>query len=552
MTRKKKPRCCVACGKAAKGHDGPMGSGKCPASLQYKGESRRGVVSDPVPTRRQKETAQQSSTSSGSGPAEAGARGPPVASATHPPASSGANHRIGGGLGPHRYASVVGLSGGPPTSGAGAPRVHQDSRRPDDFSPPRPQARPQVLRSRSPDRRHRVEPRTLRDVCHGPVDVRRELSCPPAFSSPIAPPLDDRYFSLQEARPSDRAHYAWEDRARAPLPLGPQREALRDCSFDQYGYETRSFEGLPSHPRDLPSRRRLFTSHEDLRRDYYGADRRPQIDGHLAYVGQPGDGSTEALPGAIHVSPKAKAMALAGEFCDLIDFLPDSFNINTDCDEFRTVVDSNGNLSLKSLKVKKQVTTSYKWLEAWAYYELILCEHYGARVFNEMTAYRLFILSLFNKYKLAYVLCYDVRHRQILGARRSLAFSSESFSTASYQAYITTFDPSAVKNVTKCGKCSSLDHPTHLCPFRAPGQANDDLPSRQRRGDRGDRQSDRQGDRGKGDRGVLCYAFQEGRCRAGAKCNRKHECMGCGGPEGHDSCSKCKPPKNAGNPGAKA
>ena len=226
--------------------------------------------------------------------------------------------------------------------------------------------------------------------------------------------------------------------------------------------------------------------------------------------------------------------------------------MNTDCDEFRTVVDSNGNLSLKSLKVKKQVTTSYKWLEAWAYYELILCEHYGARVFNEMTAYRLFILSLFNKYKLAYVLCYDVRHRQILGARRSLAFSSESFSTASYQAYITTFDPSAVKNVTKCGKCSSLDHPTHLCPFRAPGQANDDLPSRQRRGDRGDRQSDRQGDRGKGDRGVLCYAFQEGRCRAGAKCNRKHECMGCGGPEGHDSCSKCKPPKNAGNPGAKA
>ena len=68
--------------------------------------------------------------------------------------------------------------------------------------------------------------------------------------------------------------------------------------------------------------------------------------------------------------------------------------------DFKTVIDSAGNLSFRPTKPKRNIVSSFKWLEAWSRYELILCPVYGVDTFLEMCKYRIFMLDLFSKYKL--------------------------------------------------------------------------------------------------------------------------------------------------------
>ena len=239
---------------------------------------------------------------------------------------------------------------------------------------------------------------------------------------------------------------------------------------------------------------------------------------------------------------RVRTLALSGEFVELCDLLGNA--VNVDPDEIKTVIDEYGRLSLRPTKKKRVIASSYKWLEAWSVYEALLCNAYGLSMFNEMLAYRKFMLGLFQKYKLPFIITYDYKHRQLLGAARSFNFSSIVDPTL----FIMTFDFNAARvNTSKCTKCNSNDHFTQDCPFRQLGQAAD-LP-KSKRGDRGGdkggyRGSDKKGDKS-GDRtSEVCFLFQYGRCKAGNKCHRQHVCLDCGGPEARNVCSKCK--KSAG------
>ena len=175
-------------------------------------------------------------------------------------------------------------------------------------------------------------------------------------------------------------------------------------------------------------------------------------------------------------------MALNGEFVELAELL--NCNGVPDSSEFRTYVDSEGNLAVKCVRQKKSISTSFKWIEAWSLYEMLMCTTYGVQLFQQMLLYRLFILGLFHKYKIAYVLTYDARHRQALGAKRSL-----NFNCLNPELYVMTFDSESIKSVPRCSKCSSTDHSYSQCPFRVAGQASGDLPRNRRPDERsgGDR-----------------------------------------------------------------
>ena len=241
--------------------------------------------------------------------------------------------------------------------------------------------------------------------------------------------------------------------------------------------------------------------------------------------GEPGIASSVAPRGAEHVDDKIRIGAIRGEYVELSDLLSGS-NIY-DVEEIKTVIDASGCLSLKPSKSKKIVGTSFKWIEAWTAYELIMSHAHGLELLTEMAKYRMFIISHFSKYKLPHTLYFDMRHRQILGARRSLDFNN-----IENQLYITSFDWLALKASSRCNKCGG-DHPSSDCPFRAPGQAGD-LP-------RNRRQGERQGDKGaqSSRAGEICFKYNDGKCTAGAKCLRRHACAGCGGPEGRHACTKC-------------
>ena len=113
MTRKRR---CKACGRATKGHRGPTGIGVCKMDLSgangVEGESQgAGSQANARPA--------QSGAPSDSGTAAADNRG------SHN-VNSGSMAELGvqssaGGMGPHRYSSIVGLAEGPPAWGAGAP-----------------------------------------------------------------------------------------------------------------------------------------------------------------------------------------------------------------------------------------------------------------------------------------------------------------------------------------------------------------------------------------------------------------------------------------------
>ena len=122
--------------------------------------------------------------------------------------------------------------------------------------------------------------------------------------------------------------------------------------------------------------------------------------------------------------------------------------------------------------------------------------------------------------------------RQILSCRHSFAFAR-----LNQELYVTTFDASALRNVTRCSRCSSIEHSFSECPFRGPGQAND-LSKFKKPG-----QVQTQGQ----SHNEVCYRFQDDKCKYGAKCSRKHVCVGCGGHEGFRICTKCSKSKQRPN-----
>ena len=370
---------------------------------------------------------------------------------------------------------------------------------------------------------------------HGsPGFYRREHSCPPV---PVVSNMPD--ISCSRAQSASRAPPGnIRDDSFGAIPRARPSGAM--LGADVFGYPPSSLHGTLANM--VPSRQ----YHDGLAADRPPFLRRPPpgsgsnavthdhpqrliFDEYPRHRLLPSDFDFGAIPtpsrGTEHVDEKTKGAALRGEYLDLADVL----NVNAINDsEFKTFVEADGTLSVKCTRSKRAISSSFKWLEAWTIYEKILCNVYGLGLFEEMAAYRLFILSLFNKFKIPYVFAYDIRHRQALGARRSFHFSQ-----LSNEIYVTTFDSNALRAVTRCTICNSTDHGNSDCPFRAPGQGG--LPRARGQGERSGAGAKAPG----GDKSSeICYLYQEGKCRA-AKCSRKHCCMACHGPEGYRNCSKC-------------
>lgn len=549
MKPRHKKRKCANCGRYVLGHQGPTGVYKCrntPMAFQHEdspedpnGEYDDQQESPPPPTPppppislRQAPPASQ--------PAPTTDR---LSSRDAPGASRPPSHHSRAHLSPDRYHLLDEylapehqdhLPRSEAWQGSAVPfRQHL----PDGSLPPlhAGSAQPTVSRhyhdSRTdyhPGYRHPSPPRS-------PWDHRRERSAPPATHHP------DERLARPRAPSAYPGEYVYEPR-RAAHPTRLQDVAYRPShhqNADYYEHNVPQGAGRPNvNYYGLQDQAPLFS---------LAPATDPAVMSHWPPQGPPARPAAQSDRGELfppsgieHVKKHVRNAALNGEFANLLDFLDTQSDSNDNT--IKTLVEDNGRLSLKNQKSTKMVPTSYKWLEAWAYYELLMCSYHGIALFQDMVAYRLFILGLFHNYRLPCVLMYDYKHRQILGAKRSLDFNS-----LNHKLYVLTFDTGSVRAVNRCKKCNSADHDEQSCPFRSAGQAGD-LPKARgndRRGDRGDKsagKSDRQRDRPakSGGEAEVCLQYQKARCRNGDRCSRKHACLVCGGPEGYDACKKCQ------------
>ena len=213
------------------------------------------------------------------------------------------------------------------------------------------------------------------------------------------------------------------------------------------------------------------------------------------------------------MSVRVRNAALAGEFVSL-ELLLEQYNISPD-DDFKSYIDSQGQLHVKSARQKRTITNVYRWLEAWGVYENLLIRHYGLAMYSNMSLYRARIVGLTQKYRWSHVMLYDIRHRRKLSTYRSFDFS-----IVDQELYLSVFDSQSVRSGSRCNKCLAFDHSTGECPFKARDVVG--IP-----------------DKKKALKNDICEKFQENKCRFGSKCYRKHVCSACGSSEPKITC-KCK------------
>ena len=558
----KRKRQCTVCGKPAKGHEGRIGPGRCLAAKTPSQGDSAAPQADTV----------QAPASGASGGARPKICDPPPPPPPTPhdvqwsdPEDDFVNIPLSRGWGSAArgsgfYSPVqqqVGLYGGKMAVAVGSSQDFASFRRVQDLLDPPGGLQP--LRSQgpiSPAPPHRAGLLSAASVVQPPPSPILRPPPQPAVR-PMQTLMDvnlDRIYQSPPVQASPRPAAASYADSRPQLYVDSRPQQYVDSRPQQYD-ACRPQQYVDSRP---PQSSRVpdgpagpFTGHASRIVDqgvHYGGDRScgyglplhtdyvrdygasSQV-APLPYLGEPGVRTSRFPAGTEHVKDNVRASALAGDYVDLSDLIV--VTINVEVDQIKTVIDDNGCLSLKPTKPKKHILSSFKWLDAWAVYEILLAHAHGVEIFTEMALYRIFITSLFATYKLPHVLSYDMRHRQILGASRSLGFRS-----VNHPIYVVTFDVTAVKNSSRCGRCSSTEHGTSSCPFRAPGQAAE-LPKNPKK-----QQPDRSGDKHKSDRTPTaeqhCFQFQGGICRSGPKCPRKHACWGCGGPEGINNCAKCK------------
>ena len=117
-----------------------------------------------------------------------------------------------------------------------------------------------------------------------------------------------------------------------------------------------------------------------------------------------------ALTNGARVTRKTIVNAKAGEYVNLIDFMPTSEPSNV----LETIIDEHtGHLTFKSKTVKKSIDNFLMWTLAWSGYEELLLEADFSR-YKSCVAYKLFIQKQNAVYNWVSVEQYDVRLRHNL------------------------------------------------------------------------------------------------------------------------------------------
>ena len=211
------------------------------------------------------------------------------------------------------------------------------------------------------------------------------------------------------------------------------------------------------------------------------------------------------------ITEKTKKTALNGEFVNLAEFLPQrDYDISNEYEIEAVVEDASNGLKFRPRKQKRIVNSFRHWLHAWNNYEDLLMSE-RPELYKVLSGYRRHIQACDDKYIWAAVMQYDCQFRSHLGAQCSFAFDQ-----LCLDVRLAHLDATAVKNLTRCLRCRSLDHRIQECPFRATGALA--TPPKEKE---------------------VCKNFNEGKCNF-QWCKRRHVCSGCGSAEPRGQCIKCK------------
>ena len=246
-----------------------------------------------------------------------------------------------------------------------------------------------------------------------------------------------------------------------------------------------------------------------------------------------------SLTNGARVTKKVIAAAKAGEYTNLIDFIPASEPTNI----MEGVLDqATGHLICKQKTVKKNIDNYLTWALAWSGYEELLLEDKACSrdLYRKCVSYRLFILKQNALYAWSAVEQYDTRFRHSLSLTHSFEFHKVDTDLG-----FSIFNSMAIKpNQQGCFRCKSLLHHVKDCPFpethsveKAPGAFR----KNNSRNSTYQNQNSRSGNSFARSR-EICYNYNSGRCTDSTVCGRLHICSGCGGPDPMPRCPKCSPP----------
>ena len=164
------------------------------------------------------------------------------------------------------------------------------------------------------------------------------------------------------------------------------------------------------------------------------------------------------------VPEKVLKSAVAGEFINLLEFLPSNEILRSDNDANHSgcqCCDHNGAGGNRKSRSKKSIDNFDTWLSAWNNYEVVIIDH-KPEYYSNLAAHRQMIQKCSHKYYWQAVYTYDLRIRAKHGAMKSFRFNE-----IDTDLFVTVLDSTAVKqNAVRCLRCKGYDHLVQDCPFQ--------------------------------------------------------------------------------------
>jgi hypothetical protein len=323
----------------------------------------------------------------------------------------------------------------------------------------------------------------------------------------------------------------------AKREVKPQDAGMAEM-LRQIGLLSSTVQGLADQNRIIIAKQELHSA-RFLTMDLGGAKVDALTSGGVVSPGEP------AIPlfNGARVSKKTMDSARAGEFINLIEFVPNSEPTGL----LESVYDErSGQIVFKNKTVRRTIDGFLAWSQAWAGYESVLVAG-NADLYLHMTKYRMFIQKCDSSYIWGAVYSYDQRHRHKLSMSKDVLFD-----VTDTDIYVTLMNSQSVKpNMKACYRCGSLDHISKDCAFLETSQM-EKTPSANPRKTRfgtpavsgGFPRFNAGTGASAGRQAQVCYNFNAGRCYV-SQCSRLHVCQQCGGPDPWFKCYRCNPPPPA-------